>query len=67
MVPSEAHGLDEPIDLFPVTSCFAAAVVLYMEGNAIRLEHVGSPFFRYAAFEAVPRERVLEVSPPREC
>ncbi len=67
MAPSEAHGLDEPIDLFPVTSCFAAAVVLYMKGNAIRLEHVGSPFFRYAAFEAVPRERALEVSPPREC
>ena len=67
MGPYEAHGLGEPIDLFPVTSCFAAAVVLYMKGNAIRLEHVGSPFFRYAAFEAVPRERALEVSPPREC
>jgi mycothiol system anti-sigma-R factor len=45
----------------------AAAVVLYMKGNAVRLEHIGSPFFRYAAFEAVPRERGLEVSPPREC
>jgi hypothetical protein len=25
------------------------------------------PFFRCAALEAVPRERALEVSPPREC
>ena len=43
------------------------AVVLYMKGNAIRLEHVGSPFSRYGAFEAVPREKALEISPPREC
>lgn len=44
-----------------------AAVVLYMKGDAINLEQVGAPFFRYAAFEAVVGGKAQEVPPPREC